>query len=132
MTTPPRSWRLVLPWQRPPLTLNPARHGGWAAHAALVKRVRTEGRRAALAAGVPEGLERVALELHYRPRDKRRRDPRNLAPTLKALEDGLVDAGVVPDDTPEYVDGTGQELYVDPVEPGHPGALYLIVREVTG
>lgn len=33
----------------------------------------------------------------------RRRDPHNQAPTVKAIVDGLVDAGVWPDDTNEFV-----------------------------
>jgi len=33
----------------------------------------------------------------------RRRDPHNYMPTVKAIIDGLVDAGVWPDDTPEDV-----------------------------
>ena len=37
------------------------------------------------------------------PRDRLRRDQDNLVPTLKPCIDGLVDAGVIPDDTPEYV-----------------------------
>lgn len=36
-------------------------------------------------------------------RDRRRRDPMNYYPTLKAVVDGLVDAGCWPDDTPDYV-----------------------------
>lgn len=36
-------------------------------------------------------------------RDRRRRDPHNYYPTVKAIVDGLVDAGVWPDDTPEWV-----------------------------
>jgi len=36
-------------------------------------------------------------------RDARRRDPHNLYPTIKAIVDGLTDAGCWPDDTPEYV-----------------------------
>jgi hypothetical protein len=35
--------------------------------------------------------------------DRRRRDPHNLYPTIKAIIDGMVDAGCWPDDTPEYV-----------------------------
>jgi crossover junction endodeoxyribonuclease RusA len=33
----------------------------------------------------------------------RRRDPHNMAPTVKAIVDGLVDAGVWPDDTDTWV-----------------------------
>ena len=36
-------------------------------------------------------------------RDSRRRDPMNYAPTLKACVDGMVDAGLWRDDTPEFV-----------------------------
>lgn len=35
--------------------------------------------------------------------DKRRRDPANFFPCVKAIVDGLVDADWWPDDTPEYV-----------------------------
>ncbi|HEX3088151.1 MAG TPA: hypothetical protein VHQ23_05815, partial [Ilumatobacteraceae bacterium] len=35
--------------------------------------------------------------------DKRRRDPANFFPCVKAIVDGLVDAGWWPDDTPEWV-----------------------------
>jgi Holliday junction resolvase RusA-like endonuclease len=45
---------------------------------------------------------RVALELW--PRDNRRRDPDNLLLVLKHCLDGLRDAGVVDDDTGEYVE----------------------------
>lgn len=35
--------------------------------------------------------------------DRRRRDPSNAFPCVKAIVDGLVDAGWWPDDTPEWV-----------------------------
>lgn len=35
--------------------------------------------------------------------DSRRRDPHNYYPTVKAVIDGMVDAGCWPDDSPEYV-----------------------------
>lgn len=56
-----------------------------------------------------------------------------LAPTVKAIEDGLVDAGVVPDDDPRYVQPT--PAVIDPPTTHLPRSLggrrlYLIVREV--
>ena len=36
----------------------------------------------------------------------RRRDASNLAPTVKAAVDGIVDAGAIPDDSDQYVIGT--------------------------
>ena len=43
-------------------------------------------------------------------RDNRRRDADNPAPTVKAIVDGLVDAGVWPDDTPEWVETLGSRF----------------------
>lgn len=42
--------------------------------------------------------------------DNRRRDPANWAPTAKAMVDGLVDAGVLPDDDHTHVAGPYMEL----------------------
>ena len=50
----------------------------------------------------PHAHVHVALEMH--PRDRRRRDADNLVSgVLKHVLDGLVDAAVIPDDTPEHV-----------------------------
>lgn len=124
-----RTWRLALPWTTPPLTLNPRRHGHWHAHARTVRDVRSTGALVARAAGIPP-LERATAALHYRPRDRRRRDPENLTPTSKALVDGLVDAGVLPDDTPTYFTPAVPVLH--PTEPGAGGALWLTVRDLGG
>lgn len=52
---------------------------------------------------LPAGT-RVSVGLVWVVPDKRRRDAENPVPTLKALCDGLVDAGLVPDDTPEFME----------------------------
>lgn len=44
--------------------------------------------------------------------DRRRRDPSNLFPLVKASVDGLVDAGLWPDDTPEFVTTIEPYLFV--------------------
>jgi len=41
---------------------------------------------------------RVTVEVFFTPADNRTRDPINLVPVVKAVEDGIVDAGVIPDD----------------------------------
>lgn len=51
----------------------------------------------------PRQLPPALVELTLPVVDRRRRDPHNFAPTLKHVVDGLVDAGLWPDDTPEYV-----------------------------
>jgi len=46
----------------------------------------------------------LTVQLHYRPGDNRRmRDPMNLTASSKPAIDGLVDAGLVPNDTDEFV-----------------------------
>lgn len=42
--------------------------------------------------------------------DRRRRDPHNYYPTLKALVDGLVDYGLVPDDSHQFLVGPDVRL----------------------
>lgn len=53
---------------------------------------------------LPKGVEHITVQLHYAPGDRRtRRDGPNLTATSKPAIDGLVDAGIVPDDTAEFV-----------------------------
>lgn len=54
--------------------------------------------------------ERVTVGLTWTVGDRRKRDAENPTPMLKALCDGLVDAGVIPDDTPAYVLKTMPEI----------------------
>ena len=118
-----RHWVLNLPLTKP-LSLNSRQH--WRVKAAEVATVREAARNLARAAKIPT-LERISVELHYAPRDRRRRDSLNLIATLKPAEDGIVDAGVIPDDTPEFSVPTMP--VIDPPT-GAAGRLYLIVREV--
>ena len=120
-----REWMFDLPITKP-LSLNGREH--WRKKAHATKEVRASARVLAKHVGIPP-LPRVSIELHYAPRDKRRRDAINLAATIKPLEDGIVDAGVVPDDTAEYVQPT--HGVIDPPT-GTVGRLYVIVRELPG
>jgi crossover junction endodeoxyribonuclease RusA len=120
-----RTWTLDLPHGLPPLTLNGQR-GQHFARARKVKVFRTAINAEARRQQVPP-LARVAVELHYAPRDRRRRDPMNLVATLKPCEDGVVDAGVIPDDTPQYSEPTVP--VIDPPT-GEPGRLYVVLREL--
>jgi crossover junction endodeoxyribonuclease RusA len=47
--------------------------------------------------------QHLAAQLHYQPGDNRRRDAPNLTATSKPAIDGLVDAGIVPDDNDQHV-----------------------------
>lgn len=98
--TPSHAYELDLPWTAPPLSLNHRRH--WRANAAKVRAVRDATHLLAKQAHLGP-CPRVRVTLHYLPRDRRVRDEENAVPTLKACCDGLVDAGVVPDDAPAFM-----------------------------
>lgn len=95
-----RQWVLDLPWTAPPLSLNDRGH--WrvkakkTAHARALVTLTTRGNL------VPR-LAACDVVLTYNPRDKRRRDADNLVALLKVACDAIVDAGVVPDDTPDLM-----------------------------
>lgn len=96
----PRQWTTrVGVYTKPPLSLNDRTH--WRVKAKHTADIRAWIREWAWH-HVP-ACSATEVELHYVPRDARRRDADNLVPILKACCDGLVDAGVVPDDTPELM-----------------------------
>lgn len=51
--------------------------------------------------------------------DRRRRDPNNWWPTVKALMDGLVDAGVWPDDDSTIIQGPDHRILNYTIDRGH-------------
>ena len=112
--------RIDLPWSTPPLSLNDRGH--WAPRARAIKDVRETGRLLAKAAQL-EPCERIRVELHYQPRVRRGRDNENLVATAKPLIDGLTDAGVIPDDTDEYVERTMPTIHPT----SDTGRMWLVV-----
>lgn len=74
----------------------------WSVKAREVAALRREAMALAREAGIPP-LVFAQVSMTYHPRDRRRRDPINLVATLKPVQDGLVDAKVVPDDTAEFM-----------------------------
>lgn len=92
----------------PYLNANDREH--WAPRARKVRAWRSAAHAggARFANTAPPGRKDVFVRLDVP--DKRRRDPANYAPTIKAIIDGLTDAGWWPDDTPEYVHTHEPEL----------------------
>ncbi|MEU6756021.1 hypothetical protein [Streptomyces sp. NPDC046685] len=90
-----RVWILLMPYGEL-LTSNQRLHH-MAVHR-IRKRLRAEAAAVVAAQGLPS-IRRAAVfyVLHPRPIN-RKRDPGNWAPTAKAYVDGLVDAGLLPDD----------------------------------
>lgn len=84
---------LPLPYEEPPLRENDRGH--WRKWAPIIAKVKHETAR--LAKKLPR-LERCEIKLVWTVTTRHRRDAAGPNPTLKAAVDGLVEAGVIPDD----------------------------------
>jgi Holliday junction resolvase RusA-like endonuclease len=104
------------------LSLNGRQH--WAARNRAAQALKKAAWAKALQAKLPR-LERVAITVEYQPPDKRRRDPDNYAATGKPLIDGLVIAGILPDDNSAHV--TDVHFTIGPVHPR--GRVIIRIRE---
>lgn len=118
----PDRWELLLPWTKPPLSLNDRMT--WPVKSSWTKTLRRTAWALALQAKMPP-LGSCSVELLYLPRDRRRRDEDNLTATLKPLADGLVDAGVVVDDTPDLM---GKRCRIGDPDPSDPRLLLVVER----
>ena len=105
----PRQWLLLLPFQKPPLSLNNRMHHmAKARHTAAVRQTTMW---AAAQHRLPQGLGKVRVEFYYVPDRIRVRDTDNLVATLKPIYDALAGGsrnragwGLVPDDSPEFME----------------------------
>jgi crossover junction endodeoxyribonuclease RusA len=123
-------WKLNLPLVVP-LSANdppPTSRGARMGRSEKVKAFRHAAFVLAQKAGIPR-LERFTVVLHWQPPTNRRRDVENYFPTLKPCVDGLVDAGVAPDDTPAYYVSSTPVLH--PAVKGDPGRMWLIVIDLS-
>ena len=116
------AWVIDLGLEKPPLSLNDRRH--WAEKSRLTKQLRQLAK--VKARFLPE-MTRCSVELVWYVNTKHRRDTDNPVLTLKALCDGLVDAELVPDDTPEYM--TKLPVRIEYRAKGE-RALKLIVKDI--
>ncbi len=73
----------------------------WPVKAKMTKPWREAAHVLARHAKIPP-CKRIEVLLEYRPATNRARDALNLAATLKPIEDGIVDAGVIPDDNGKF------------------------------
>lgn len=115
-------WTIRLPYQTPPLSLNRRLH--WAREAATKQQLKFASYALARNERIPK-LDKAIVTLHWVPKDNRRRDTDNPAPTLKSLIDGLVKAEVVVDDSSQYVQSS---VVIDPPSKSDPH-LYLTIEE---
>jgi hypothetical protein len=119
-----RSWTLTIP--RPDRWLSANQRDHFLRRSDGVKVWRDAAHVHARSARLPQ-LRRahILAELYFG--DRRRRDVHNYYPTLKAVVDGLVDYGLLPDDGDEYLTGPDLRLGYGPYPPG----VVLTIREVT-
>ena len=98
-----RQWTITIPAAVPFLNLNQRMH--WAPKAERTKAWRRTANMCAAVAKLPKDLNRVHIVAHITKPTNRQYDVHNLMPTLKACVDGLVDYGLIPDDTNDHLTG---------------------------
>jgi crossover junction endodeoxyribonuclease RusA len=111
------TYRLELPWQRPPHPLSGNARGlHWAAKHRATRDVRRTVMLLARNAQIPI-CEHLTVELVWAPGDRRRRDEDNLWPLLKVCCDALsrgrgdwVGLELVPDDTKRFMTKTAPRI----------------------
>ena len=108
------TYRLDLPWPRPPLNHNQRLHR--MVEARIVAEVRRDIGWIAKAAKIPRA-QRLTVQLHYAPGRRGRQDGMNWTRTTKPAIDGIVDTGIVQDDDSEHVTELQPEIHYPP-EPG--------------
>jgi hypothetical protein len=116
-----RTFSIVLPAGLRLMTSNQRLH--WRTRAKVTKGIRGAAMEAAF--GVPE-LQRAHITAVLHPHDRRRRDPANWYPSVKAAVDGIVDAGVLDDD--DHIHVLGPDMRLGDIVKG--GQLVLVVREL--
>lgn len=115
------TWVLELPIGLP-LTMNVARTLHHQSYGKRIKAIRGAALNAAQDALIPP-LGRCSVQMYYQPPDRRRRDADGLVASLKPICDGLVDAGIVTDDTPDLM-----VKHMPVIEPaGRPARVWIVV-----
>lgn len=125
------AYEVRLPAGLPLLSANGREH--WRPKAAATRTIRDTAhlaakgnlalRRAMLAARGGPVMERAHVLAVLHPTDRRRRDPANVYPAVKAALDGIVDAGVLADDDSTRV--IGPDMRLGPTVRGSQLVLWL-------
>lgn len=117
-------YEIEFSFPRPPLSAN--RRGHWSKWAPTIAAVREEAAWLVRKAKIP-AAHHATVQLHYAPGHRRKLDAPNLTGTSKPAIDGIVDAGVVQDDSDGYV----TELMPKIHRPPEPGPRCWMTIEVT-
>ncbi len=125
--------KLWIPAPCEAITSNQRHH--WSRKAQLTRRWRSAAHIRARQANVPKmNAAQITILLAFP--DHRRRDPSNWAPTGKAVVDGLVDYGMLPDDDKEHLLGPDMRAgyYTPKAVPGAPKlpGLWVNIDPISG
>jgi len=125
---------VVLPWTAPPLSLNDtgATRQAMFSKAKKIHNVRDAVLALASRHNLPKDCVFARVQLHYLPADNRRRDTDNCVATLKPICDALAAGttkhpghGLVPDDTPQYMQKPEPIIYHHP--PKTPPKMWITI-----
>jgi len=124
------TWVLPLPYRRPPLSLNQKMHY------MVEHKIKGELKQAAIVIAKQQRIPRLracTAELVWFKGDNRRADSDNTSPTLKPLMDGLVAAGILPDDDSAHVFRTSTRIVLkrDDPRPFQGPRLQLHIRDMS-
>lgn len=117
---------IPLPWPKPPLTGNRTR-GNPYARANEVKTAKHDAF-VAIRKANPRRIVGANITLHFRPADKRRRDADGMFPTLKVVQDALVQGHILPDDS--WVSVPAATCHIHPPT-DEPAAMWLTLDVLT-
>ena len=122
-----REWSLTLTveGERKWMNLNDRTH--YRPKAIMTQRWRVAAHNAATAANIPT-LPRATITGYIYKNRAGRYDPHNLFPTLKAVIDGIVDAGVLEDDDHTHLRAAIEHGGIDRTAPPH---IVITIREDT-
>jgi len=79
---------------------------------------------------LPKGLTRVRVDITLRRTRRDRHDTHNLMDSAKAVVDGLVIYGLIPNDTDPHIDGP--HLHAGDRVTGQAGFLDITITDLTG
>lgn len=113
----PRTWTITLPQPAPLMSMNDRLH--WTEQRKRARAWRTASMVHAMDQLAGRSLPASTVAVALPVRDRRARDPHNYFATVKPIVDGLVDADIWPDDTPEYVTTIEPTLV--------PGATHVVI-----
>ena len=109
------------------LTSNGRYH--WAERARRTRDLRAIARMQARRAHLPKNLARARIEVFVHGRTRRRTDPANAYPTIKAAVDGLIDYEFLPDDDATHL--IGPYMRIGAAIPDLPTGAHRLTLHIT-